>query len=142
MHSRLKMPSANDFGSGAADGAEMDTSSPDDDDNKAVPLHQILSTTQSGTLALITPLSEDTYRRLSNLAAYLANTLDTTAGLNPRAFRASDTPDGGWDAGTGARGMLDGNLLMRWGELGERGRREGLAKYGEGEWMFWGGEVC
>lgn len=37
--------------------------------------------------------------------------------------------------------MLDGNLLMRWGELGERGRREGLGKYGEGqegEWMFWG----
>jgi cleavage and polyadenylation specificity factor subunit 1 len=27
---------------------------------------------------------------------------------------------------------------MRWGELGERGRREGLGKYGEGEWMFWG----
>jgi cleavage and polyadenylation specificity factor subunit 1 len=49
--------------------------------------------------------------------------------------------DGGWDAGTGARGMLDGNLLMRWGELGERGRREGLGKYGEGEegsWLFWG----
>lgn len=133
------MPSASDF-AGAnnnEDGDfEMDTSSPDDKTTQ--PLHQILCTSQSGTLALVTPLSEDTYRRLSNLSAYLSNTLDATAGLNPRAFRASDTPDGGWDAGTGARGMLDGNLLMRWGELGERGRREGLAKYGEGEWMFWG----
>jgi cleavage and polyadenylation specificity factor subunit 1 len=134
------MPSATDFAAANNDNSssEMDTSSPDDKDNQQQPLHQILCTTQSGTLALVTPLSEDTYRRLSNLSAYLSNTLDATAGLNPRAFRASDTPDGGWDAGTGARGMLDGNLLMRWGELGERGRREGLAKYGEGEWMFWG----
>ncbi|KAJ5026847.1 CPSF A subunit region-domain-containing protein [Bipolaris maydis] len=139
VHSRLKMPSASDFaGTNNAESGdvEMDTSSPDD--KATQPLHQILCTSQSGTLALVTPLSEDTYRRLSNLSAYLSNTLDATAGLNPRAFRASDTPDGGWDAGTGARGMLDGNLLMRWGELGERGRREGLAKYGEGEWMFWG----
>ncbi|KAF5849521.1 hypothetical protein GGP41_005002 [Bipolaris sorokiniana] len=139
VHSRLKMLSASDFaGANNTENGdfEMDTSSPDD--KATQPLHQILCTTQSGTLALVTPLSEDTYRRLSNLSAYLSNTLDATAGLNPRAFRASDTPDGGWDAGTGARGMLDGNLLMRWGELGERGRREGLAKYGEGEWMFWG----
>ncbi|USP76958.1 uncharacterized protein yc1106_04232 [Curvularia clavata] len=138
VHSRLKMPSATDFAAANNDNdMEMDTS-PDNDEKQQDLLHQILCTTQSGTLALVTPLSEDTYRRLSNLSAYLANTLDTTAGLNPRAFRASDTPDGGWDAGTGARGMLDGNLLMRWGELSERGRREGLAKYGEGEWMFWG----
>ncbi|RAR15013.1 cleavage and polyadenylation specificity factor subunit a [Stemphylium lycopersici] len=144
LTSQLKMPSSTDFAAAAApEGFEMDTSSPDNNNNNKdeppqQPFHQILHTTQSGTLALITPLNEDTYRRLSNLSAYLANTLDSAAGLNPRAFRTSETPDGGWDAGTGARGMLDGNLLMRWGELGERGRREGLGKYGEGEWMFWG----
>ncbi|KAF1946356.1 hypothetical protein EJ02DRAFT_430950 [Clathrospora elynae] len=104
------------------------------------PLHQILHTSQSGTLALITPLSEDSYRRLSNLSAFLASALDSACGLNPKAFRTADplARDGGWDAGTGARGVLDGNLLMRWGELGERGRREGLGKYGGDEWMLWG----
>lgn len=120
----------------------MDTTTPSPPSAQQ-PLHQILHTTQSGTLALLTPLTEDSYRRLSNLTAYLASTLESPCSLNPRAFRTSGeaTGDGGWDAGTGARGVLDGNLLMRWGELGERGRREGLGKYGEGEegsWLFWG----
>jgi len=64
--------------------------------------------------------------------------LDSACGLNHRAFRAADgVVDGGWDAGTG-RSMLDGNLLMRWGELGEQRRREGLSKWGGDEWVFWG----
>ncbi|KAL6704766.1 mRNA cleavage and polyadenylation factor subunit [Coniothyrium glycines] len=131
LQSRLKMPSpAETFG----DGFAMDTS----DDEPSQPLHQILHTTQSGTIGLITPLSESSYRRLSNLAAYLANTLDSPCGLNPRAFRMGDGEEGGWDAGAGARGVLDGNLLMRWGELGEQRRREGLAKHGGGgEWEIW-----
>ncbi|KAF1833314.1 hypothetical protein BDW02DRAFT_631356 [Decorospora gaudefroyi] len=101
------------------------------------PLHQILQTTQSGTLALITPLSEDAYRRLSTLAAFLSHTLVYACSLNPVAFRTGTAADeGGWDAGTGARGVVDGGLLMRWGEVSERGRRDGLAKYGGGEWGF------
>ena len=27
---------------------------------------------------------------------------------------------------------------MRWGELGEQRKREGLGKYGGDEWLFWG----
>ncbi|CAA9957479.1 SFT1 Pre cleavage and polyadenylation specificity factor [Pyrenophora teres f. maculata] len=141
IHSHLKLPSATDFAAtnnNPADAFAMDTSPNTTTDTPQQPFHQILHTTQSGTLALLTPLSEDSYRRLSNLSAYLANTLDSACSLNPRAFRTGDVAEGGWDAGTGARGVLDGNLLLRWGELGERGRREGLAKYGEGEWMFWG----
>jgi cleavage and polyadenylation specificity factor subunit 1 len=135
LHSSLKMPEANDFATDGLD--EMDTSP-----NTSQPLHQILITSQSGTLALITPLSEDTYRRLSNLTTHLSNVLESACSLNTVAFRAGESGggsgEGGWDAGTGARGMLDGNLLMRWGELSERHRRDGLGKYGEGEWMFWG----
>jgi len=144
IHSHLKLPSASDFAAAnnnnnnPTDAFAMDTSPNTTIDAPPQPLHQILHTTQSGTLALLTPLSEDGYRRLSNLSAYLANTLDSACSLNPRAFRTGDVAEGGWDAGTGARGVLDGNLLLRWNELGERGRREGLAKYGEGEWMFWG----
>ena len=102
------------------------------------PLHQLLLTSASGTLALLTPLSESSYRRLSNLTAYLATVLDSPCGLNSRAFRAGESVEGGWDGGTGARGVIDGGLVMRWGELGEQRRREGLAKYGGGEWEIWG----
>jgi cleavage and polyadenylation specificity factor subunit 1 len=164
VQSHLALPSTTDtFTQDPLDNDNNDDEDDDDDnDNEnatpAAPkpshtkhplLHQILHTSQSGTLALITPLTEDSYRRLSNLASFLASTLDSPCSLNPRAFRSAadhsinsiTTSEGGWDAGTGARGVLDGNLLMRWGELGERGRREGLGKYGEGqegEWMFWG----
>ncbi|CAN9345534.1 unnamed protein product [Alternaria alternata] len=165
VQSHLALPSTTDtFTQDPLDNDNNDDEDDDhdDDNDNATPaapkpsntkhplLHQILHTSQSGTLALITPLTEDSYRRLSNLASFLTTTLDSPASLNPRAFRspAADhsingitTSEGGWDAGTGARGVLDGNLLMRWGELGERGRREGLGKYGEGqegEWMFWG----
>ncbi|KAI4613398.1 mRNA cleavage and polyadenylation factor subunit [Alternaria ethzedia] len=134
VQSYLSLPSTTDaFTSNAnpaaTDEDDMDTTTPSPPSTQP-PLHQILHTTQSGTLALLTPLTEDSYRRLSNLTAYLANTLDSPCSLNPRAFRMGSeaTGDGGWDAGTGARGVLDGNLLMRWGELGERGRREGLVE--------------
>ncbi|PVI08231.1 hypothetical protein DM02DRAFT_666191 [Periconia macrospinosa] len=99
------------------------------------PLHQILHTTQSGTLALLTPLSESTYRRLTGLATYLSNTLDSACGLNPKAWRAVEGELGG---GAGTRGVLDGSLLMRWGELGVQRQREGLGKVGADEWGFWG----
>lgn len=131
LQSRLQMPTpADTFGDALPIGT--------DDDGPPLPLHQILHTTQSGTIGLVTPVSESSYRRLSNLAAYLAHTLDPRCGLNPRAFRAGDSGDGGWDAGTGARGVLDGTLLMRLGELSEPKKREGLSKYGGGEWEIWG----
>ncbi|KAH7076539.1 protein CFT1 [Paraphoma chrysanthemicola] len=132
LQSSLKMPTAAEFG--AANSFAMDTS----DDSAPTPLHQILVTSQSGTLGLITPISETSYRRLSGLITHLQQFLDSACGLNSKAFRAGDVADGGWDAGTGARGMLDGNLLMRWGELGEQRRREGLQKWGGDEWVLWG----
>tara|TARA_R110002003_G_scaffold126_36_gene11762 strand:+ start:1367 stop:1822 length:456 start_codon:yes stop_codon:yes gene_type:complete len=132
LQSSLKMPTASEFG--ASNSFAMDTS----DDAAPTPLHQILVTSQSGTLALITPISETSYRRLSGLATHLQQFLDSACGLNSKAFRAGDVADGGWDAGTGARGMLDGNLLMRWGELGEQRRRDGLQKWGGDEWVLWG----
>lgn len=134
LTSSLKMPAATEYGATDADYA-MDTTP---DNAPAQPFHQVLHTTQSGTLALITPLSESSYRRLSNLTAYLANTLDSPCGLNHGAYRAGEGVEGGWDAGSNARGVLDGTLLMRWGELGEQRRKEGLSKYGGEEWVFWG----
>jgi cleavage and polyadenylation specificity factor subunit 1 len=130
VQSTLRMPTASEFGASSSFASNSNHSS-------TTPLHQILCTSQSGTLALITPLSESSYRRLSGLATHLAQFLDSACGLNSKAFRVGDVFEGGWDAGT-QRGMLDGNLLMRWGELGEQRRREGLSKWGGDEWVFWG----
>jgi cleavage and polyadenylation specificity factor subunit 1 len=132
VQSSLRMPTSSEFSSSSSFSNNPTSSA------TSSPLHQILHTTQSGTLALITPLSETTYRRLSGLATHLSQFLDSACGLNSKAFRHSDVLEAGWDAGT-QRGMLDGNLLMRWGELGEQRRREGLSKWGGDEWGF-GGE--
>lgn len=53
--------------------------------------------------------------------------------MNPRAYRAVE---GEWGGGAGTRGIIDGGLLMRWGELGEQKKAEGLGKVGVNEWVF------
>lgn len=72
---------------------------------------------------------------MSSLATYLANTLDAPCGLNAKGFRA-----GGAESGEKGGGVVDGGLVMRFGELGWGKQREGLNKVGgEGEeWVFWG----
>lgn len=133
LQSQLQMPSpTSDF---PADSASVSTPQPTAAaPTSQQPLHQILLTSQSGTLALLTPLSESTYRRLAGLATYLSNTLDSACGLNPKAWRAVE---GELGSGAGTRGVLDGSLLMRWGELGVQRQREGLGKVGGDEWGFW-----
>lgn len=69
---------------------------------------QLLLTSQEGAIALITPLSEQAYRRLSTLQNLLVTNLEHPCGLNPRAYRSAETD------GVGGRAMLDGNLLRRW----------------------------
>ncbi|KAF2186981.1 protein CFT1 [Zopfia rhizophila CBS 207.26] len=126
LRSSVQLPNTSDF-LGSSPGL-MDI-----DSEPAQPLHQLLHTSQSGTIALITPLPESTYRRLSGLSTFLANTLESPCALNPRAYRAVENEMGG---GGGTRGILDGNLLMRWCELGEQRRKEGLAKVGGSEWVL------
>ncbi|KAF2498940.1 hypothetical protein BU16DRAFT_571198 [Lophium mytilinum] len=93
------------------------------------PLHHILHTSSSGILSLLTPLSESTYRRLSALATHLTNTLEHPCGLNPRAYRKVESE------GFGNRGVLDGGVLRRWGELSSQRRAEACGKVGTEEWV-------
>jgi cleavage and polyadenylation specificity factor subunit 1 len=139
------MPQTSDFLGGASQSPESDYMDMDGSDaDSPQPLHQILHTSQSGTLALITPLSESSYKRLSDLATFLSNSLDSACGLNARAFRAVEADGAGASVGGGqgsvgaSRSMVDGNLLMRWGELGEQRRRDGMGKVGGDEWVFRG----
>ena len=75
----------------------------------ALPInHQVLIITQEGAIALITPLGEQSYRRLSTLQTALTTQLDQPCGLNPRAHRQIETD------GVGGRAMIDGQVVKRW----------------------------
>ncbi|KAH9825753.1 mRNA cleavage [Teratosphaeria destructans] len=99
-----------------------------DTDTPAPSLHHILVSFSSGALGILTPLEESAYRRLGGLQTYLANTLEHACGLNPRAYRASRGD------GEGAKGVLDGGLIARVGELGLLRRGDALSRAGMDGW--------
>ncbi|EDN02958.1 conserved hypothetical protein [Histoplasma mississippiense (nom. inval.)] len=92
------------------------------------PLHHVLVTSETGSIALITPVSETSYRRLSALQSQLTNTLEHPCGLNPRAFRAVESD------GIGGRGMVDGDLVKRWLDLGTQRKAEIANRVGADVW--------
>ncbi|KAF7117248.1 hypothetical protein CNMCM5793_006004 [Aspergillus hiratsukae] len=89
---------------------------------------QVLITSQSGSLGIVTSVSEESYRRLSALQSQLTNSLEHPCGLNPRAYRAVESD------GTAGRGMLDGNLLYQWLDMGQHRKMEIAARVGAHEW--------
>ncbi|KEF59392.1 uncharacterized protein A1O9_04236 [Exophiala aquamarina CBS 119918] len=90
---------------------------------------QILITTQSGSLCMLTPVPEATYRRLSTLQNILLTTLDfQPCSLNPRAYRQVETD------GIGGRGIIDGNLVRRWWEMSTQQRAASADKAGGSIW--------
>lgn len=95
------------------------------------PTYQALVTSQTGSIALVTCVQEEAYRRLSALQSQLTHTLEHACSLNPRAFRAVESD------GVGGRGMVDGNLLLKWFDLGTHRRAELANRVGADVW-----EVC
>ncbi|KAK5324275.1 mRNA cleavage and polyadenylation factor subunit [Exophiala xenobiotica] len=96
-------------------------------------LNRILVTTQSGSLCMLTPLPEATYRRLSTLQNTLLTTLDfQPCSLNPRAYRQVETD------GIGGRGIIDGNLVKRWWETSTQQRVASADKAGGSVWEIRG----
>lgn len=93
-----------------------------------IPQHQVLIASENGSLALVTSVPEDSYRRLSALQSQLTNTLEHPCGLNPRAFRAVESD------GTAGRGMIDGTLLRQWLDLGRQRQNEIAGRVGANEW--------
>ncbi|KUJ24329.1 uncharacterized protein LY89DRAFT_604897 [Mollisia scopiformis] len=92
-----------------------------------IPEHEILITSSTGSIALLSPLSEPQYRRLNTLTSHLTNTLYHACGLNPRAYRIDrDAPEGT----AGSRTVVDGTILMRWLELGSQRRAEVAGRVG------------
>ncbi|KAF8865332.1 hypothetical protein BDZ45DRAFT_612500 [Acephala macrosclerotiorum] len=92
-----------------------------------IPEHEILITSSTGAISLLSPLGEAQYRRLSTLTSHLTNTLYHACGLNPRAYRIDrDAPEGM----VGSRTVVDGTILMRWMELGSQRRAEVAGRVG------------
>ncbi|CAK1363621.1 unnamed protein product [Cercospora beticola] len=101
----------------------------DDATGAAPSLYHVLTTSTSGSIGLVTPLDEAAYRRLSALQTHLTAILEHAAGLNPRAYRAVEAENFG-----GARGVVDGNLIKRLGELGAPRRADVLGRAGTDAW--------
>lgn len=104
-----------------SDADEMDV-------DDTVPTHQVLIAAQNGSLALVTSVAEDAYRRLSALQSQLTNTIEHPGGLNPRAFRAVESD------GTAGRGMVDGTLVRQWLDLSRQRQSDMAGRVGATEW--------
>ncbi|KAI5289529.1 mRNA cleavage and polyadenylation factor subunit [Ascosphaera aggregata] len=90
--------------------------------------YQVLVTSTSGQMAAVTPLAEETYRRLSAIQSHLTITQKHPCGLNPRAFRAVQSDV------TGGRGMIDGSLLRRYLDLAPQKKMEMASRAGADLW--------
>jgi cleavage and polyadenylation specificity factor subunit 1 len=115
---------------------QSSTSKEDDemdiDNTPSYPRHQILLCTQEGSLGLITPLSDATYRRLSTLQNLLISNLEQPCGLNARAYRDVQTD------GIGGRGMIDGNVVVRWLDQSSQHQASTADKIGGSVWEIRG----
>ncbi|KAJ6109745.1 hypothetical protein N7486_001980 [Penicillium sp. IBT 16267x] len=98
------------------------------DVDQAISTHNVLITSQNGSLALVTTVTEESYRRLSALQSQLTNTIEHPGGLNPRAFRAVESD------GASGRGMVDGTLLWQWLSLGKQRQADFAGRVGATEW--------
>lgn len=94
-------------------------------------LHHVLTTSTSGSIGLVTPLDEGSYRLLSGLQTHLTSILEHAAGLNPRAYRAIASESVG-----GAKGVIDGSLVRRIVELGAAKRADVLGRAGGDVWAL------
>ncbi|KAJ5936428.1 hypothetical protein N7454_005063 [Penicillium verhagenii] len=98
------------------------------DVDQMISTHNVLIASHNGSLALVTTVAEECYRRLSALQSQLTNTIEHPGGLNPRAFRAVESD------GASGRGMVDGTLLRQWLSLGKQRQADFAARVGATEW--------
>jgi len=84
--------------------------------------------TLDGSINVVVPLGEKTYRRLLMLQNKLADCLQHKAGLNPRSFRALNIPLRSLT--NPHKNILDGELLMKYVQLGFQERSDIAKKMG------------
>ncbi|ESZ98141.1 hypothetical protein SBOR_1520 [Sclerotinia borealis F-4128] len=101
--------------------------SPSPQEESPSPSQPLLFTSRTGTLAILSPLTESQYRRFGTLVSHLTNTLYHPCGLNPRAYRIDKDANEGI---VGGRTIIDGGILGRWMELGSQRRGEVAGRVG------------
>jgi cleavage and polyadenylation specificity factor subunit 1 len=94
---------------------------------ETVPEHEVLLTSTTGAIFVLSPLTEAEYRRLTTLANHLSNVLHHPCGLNPKAYRISTRAP---EAVLGGRPIVDGTIAMRWMDLGSQRRAEVAGRVG------------
>ncbi|KOS21575.1 Protein cft1 [Escovopsis weberi] len=95
------------------------------------PRHILLLGSPSGCIAALTPLPENTYRRLLSVTTQLLPALTPHGGLHARAHRHSETASAavGVETAASGRAIVDGVVLAQWGEL-SAGKRAEVAMRG------------
>jgi cleavage and polyadenylation specificity factor subunit 1 len=99
----------------------------DEEQDSRAPQKQVLVATQTGVLALVTPVDELIYLRLNALQTYMTSQVEHACGLNPRGYRAAESER------LGIKGIIDGTMLKRWCELSKQRRAEACSRMGIGE---------
>ncbi|KAI8969822.1 CPSF A subunit region-domain-containing protein [Pilobolus umbonatus] len=78
--------------------------------------HFCLCGTFSGSISVISPISEKTFKRLNTLYGQLVNNVQHIAGLNPRAYRLIKGPKQRM-ASNRTKAVLDGDLIFEFAGL-------------------------
>ncbi|RCI03416.1 Cleavage and polyadenylation specificity factor subunit 1, partial [Rhizopus stolonifer] len=91
--------------------------------------HFCLCGTFSGSIAVISSVSEKTFKRLNTLYGHLVNNLQHVAGLNPRAYRLIKGPKQRMSTNR-TKAVLDGDLIFEFAGLSIEEQRETTKQIG------------
>ncbi|KAJ2917885.1 hypothetical protein MD484_g2498, partial [Candolleomyces efflorescens] len=83
-------------------------------DDPSIPQSKLLMGATDGTLFSLTPVEENSFKRLQLLQGQLTRNIQHVAGLNPKAFR---TVKNEYNSKPLLKGILDGNLLAHYESL-------------------------
>ncbi|KAI9364067.1 CPSF A subunit region-domain-containing protein [Pilaira anomala] len=91
--------------------------------------HFCLCGTFSGSISVLSPISEKTFKRLSTLYGQLVNNVQHVAGLNPRAYRLIKGPKQRM-ASNRTKAVLDGDLIFEFAGLSIERQKETTKQIG------------
>ncbi|KAF8837869.1 hypothetical protein BDN67DRAFT_972360 [Paxillus ammoniavirescens] len=86
-----------------------------------IPQAKLVAGFADGSLSALTPVDEDAFKRLQLLQGQLSRNIQHVAGLNPRAYRIARNDTVSKPL---SKGILDGQLLGTFEELGIQGQQE------------------
>lgn len=92
-----------------------------------IPQAKLIAGFADGSLSALTPVDEAAFKRLHLLQGQLSRNIQHVAGLNPRAFRIVRNETVSKPL---SKGILDGQLLAAFEEMGIQGQQETTRQIG------------